>query len=74
MQIKLCSNCKGQGVLENRGQEGYEKLNCRHCEGTGRVEFKSYEIEVPFGKQIDNDIEKKILELIYQIQSMSKWS
>lgn len=66
-QVNLCPNCEGQGTLETRGRDGYEKVTCSRCAGTGRVVTKSYSIDLPFGKHVDPKVEEQIFELIKQL-------
>lgn len=66
MKVNLCPNCEGQGVLRQRLSEGYESVTCTRCDGTGRVETRTFSFDVPFGKKIENlnEIETQIFELI----------
>lgn len=69
-QVNLCPNCQGQGTLEVRGRhilDGYEKVTCTRCEGTGRVQTKSYSVDLPFGKQVDHKLEEQIFELVRRL-------
>lgn len=66
-QIHLCPNCQGQGIIEMRFRDGYDKAACTRCEGTGRVQTKSYSVDLPFGKLVDPKIEEQIFELIRQL-------
>ena len=67
-QIHLCPTCNGQGTLERKDREGYEKFTCGKCEGAGRIERKSYSVDLPFGADIDHDTEKKIFELLTKLK------
>lgn len=50
-----------------RFRDGYDKAACTRCEGTGRVQTKSYSVDLPFGKQVDPKIEEQIFELVRQL-------
>lgn len=50
MEIKLCSVCKGEGTITNKigyHNPDYETVDCKTCNGTGRIMTKTFIVEMP---------------------------
>ena len=54
MEIQICSNCKGSGEVELKDNyRDYEIIDCKRCEGTGRVYVRTYTLIVPYGNETE---------------------
>ena len=70
MEIKICPNCEGQGTSEIRSRDGYDKVQCQRCAGSGRVLTKTYTVEIAFGSDVTGfyDADSTIVKTIQNIK------
>ena len=63
MEIRLCEACKGKGFIKvDDVRSEIDSVECKTCEGTGRLFHRTYELTVPLTQE--NKIYKLDEEII----------
>lgn len=73
MNIVICENCKGDGVIEDNTINDIAFIVCSKCGGTGRLRNKTYTISVPFNTELGKFLEadEKIISIIRNLRNSS---
>lgn len=72
MEIKICPQCKGMGVIRHNvgiHENEYEWCSCINCNGTGRIKTDSFSYSVPFDTE-NEEIYKTNAEIIRLIREL----